>query len=173
MGVRALHVAVPHAGIVNRISWLQDAYPLAAHDRMPVKTPISFDTSVWEVFWPLSVGATLVMARPGGHRDPAYLAETIVSERVTAIDFVPSMLELFLDEPHSAQCASLTRVTVGGEALSDELAARFAASLAVPPHNLYGPTEASVDVLGWTADGARWHWACPAGMCVPMCSTGT
>jgi hypothetical protein len=43
----------------------------------------------------------------------------------------------------------------------------------VPPHNLYGPTEASVDVLGWTADGARWHWACPAGMCVPMCSTGT
>src|SRR6185369_1753250 len=94
MGVRALHVAVPHAGIVNRISWLQDAYPLAAHDRMPVKTPISFDTSVWEVFWPLSVGATLVMARPGGHRDPAYLAETIVSERVTAVDFVPSMLEL-------------------------------------------------------------------------------
>ena len=70
---------------------------------MLVKTPISFDTSVWEVFWPLSVGATLVVARPGGHRDPAYLAETIVAQRVTAVDFVPSMLELFLDEPHGRQ----------------------------------------------------------------------
>jgi thioesterase domain-containing protein/acyl carrier protein len=146
-------VAVAHAGIVNRIGWLQHAYPLTAGDRMLVKTPISFDTSVWEVFWPLSVGATLVIARPGGHRDPAYLAETIVAEQITAVDFVPSMLELFLDEPRSAQCRSLTRVTVGGEALADDLAARFGSVLGVPLHNLYGPTEAAVDVLGWTADG--------------------
>ncbi|MDX1874598.1 non-ribosomal peptide synthase/polyketide synthase [Mycolicibacterium sp. 120266] len=146
-------VAVAHAGIVNRISWLQHAYSLTAGDRMLVKTPISFDTSVWEVFWPLSVGATLVIARPGGHRDPAYLAETIVAEQITAVDFVPSMLELFLDEPRSAQCRTLTRVTVGGEALTDDLAARFGSVLGVPLHNLYGPTEAAVDVLGWTADG--------------------
>jgi amino acid adenylation domain-containing protein len=146
-------VAVPHAGIVNRIGWLQNAYPLTAGDRMLVKTPISFDTSVWEVFWPLSAGATLVVAQPGGHRDPRYLAETIASYGVTAVDFVPSMLELFLDEPLSAQCSSLTRVTVGGEALSNELAKRFTAALDVPLHNLYGPTEASVDVLGWTSDG--------------------
>jgi amino acid adenylation domain-containing protein len=146
-------VAVPHAGIVNRIAWLQHAYPLAAGDRMLVKTPVGFDTSVWEVFWPLSVGATLVVARPGGHRDPRYLAEVIVSQQVTAVDFVPSMLELFLDEPRSALCTSLTRVTVGGEALPTDLANRFAAALDVLLHNLYGPTEASVDVLGWTADG--------------------
>jgi amino acid adenylation domain-containing protein len=149
-------VAVPHAGIVNRISWLQHAYPLTAGDRMLVKTPISFDTSVWEVFWPLSAGATLVVARPGGHRDPRYLAETIVSQGVTAVDFVPSMLELFLEESRAAACTSLTRVTVGGEALSAELASRFADAFTespVPLHNLYGPTEASVDVLGWTADG--------------------
>jgi amino acid adenylation domain-containing protein/non-ribosomal peptide synthase protein (TIGR01720 family) len=147
-------VAVPQAGIVNRIAWLQHAYPLTVDDRMLVKTPISFDTSVWEVFWPMSVGATLVVARPGGHRDPGYLAETIVSQRVTAVDFVPSMLELFLEDPRAAQCTSLTRVTVGGEALSSELVAQFAKALGadVPLHNLYGPTEASVDVLGWTAD---------------------
>ncbi|WP_029115226.1 non-ribosomal peptide synthase/polyketide synthase [Mycobacterium sp. URHB0044] len=149
-------VAVPHAGITNRISWLQHAYPLTADDRMLVKTPISFDTSVWEVFWPLSVRATLVVARPGGHRDPGYLADVIVSHGVTAVDFVPSMLELFLEEPRSGECRSLTRVTVGGEALSAEVANRFTVTFGtagVPLHNLYGPTEASVDVLGWTADG--------------------
>lgn len=148
-------VAVPHTGITNRIAWLQHAYPLTGEDRMLVKTPISFDTSVWEVFWPLGVGATLVVARPGGHRDPRYLADVIAAHRVTAVDFVPSMLELFLEEAATEQCASLTRVTVGGEALSTELATRFAGAFgsAVPLHNLYGPTEASVDVLGWTADG--------------------
>jgi amino acid adenylation domain-containing protein/non-ribosomal peptide synthase protein (TIGR01720 family) len=147
-------VAVPHAGIVNRIAWLQHAYPLDGTDRMLVKTPISFDTSVWELFWPLSTGATLVIARPGGHRDPAYLADLIRREGVTAVDFVPSMLEVFLDEPGAGRCASLTRVTVGGEALSAEVAHRFARTCpGTPLHNLYGPTEASVDVLGWTADG--------------------
>ncbi|WP_246600280.1 amino acid adenylation domain-containing protein [Skermania piniformis] len=146
-------VAVAHAGIVNRIGWLQHAYPLGAGDRMLVKTPIGFDVSVPEVFWPLSAGATLIVARPDGHRDPAYLAELIGSHAVTAVDFVPSMLELFLDEPRAAHCRSLKQVTVGGEALRPELAARFAATLDVPLHNLYGPTEASVDVLAWTADG--------------------
>ncbi|MGE2713078.1 non-ribosomal peptide synthase/polyketide synthase [Mycolicibacterium litorale] len=147
-------VAIPHAGIVNRIAWLQHAYPLDHGDRMLVKTPIGFDTSVWEVFWPLSVGAALVVARPGGHREPAYLADLITAESVTAVDFVPSMLELFLDEPAAAGCASLSRVTVGGEALTADLVRRFERVLpATPLHNLYGPTEASVDVLAWTADG--------------------
>jgi amino acid adenylation domain-containing protein/non-ribosomal peptide synthase protein (TIGR01720 family) len=148
-------VANTHAGITNRIAWLQHAYPLTPGDRMLVKTPISFDTSVWEVFWPLSVGAAVVIARPGGHRDPRYLAETIAAQRVTAVDFVPSMLELFLDDIDGQDCRTLERVTVGGEALTDDLAARFATVFGptVPLHNLYGPTEAAVDVLGWTADG--------------------
>ncbi len=82
-------VAVPHAGIVNRISWLQHAYPLDTTDRMLVKTPISFDTSVWEVFWPLHAGATAVIARPGGHRDPAYLADIVVRQHITAVTSSP------------------------------------------------------------------------------------
>ncbi|MBS1695714.1 MAG: non-ribosomal peptide synthase/polyketide synthase [Actinobacteria bacterium] len=145
-------VAIPHAGIVNRITWLQHAYPLHPGDRMLIKTPISFDTSVWEIFWPLSTGATAVIAQPGGHRDPHYLAHTITTHHITAIDFVPSMLEAFLDEPHAAHCTTLTRVTVGGEALPTPLAHRFTTTLPIPLHNLYGPTETSVDALGWTAD---------------------
>ncbi len=64
-------VVVPHAGIVNRLTWMQAAYGLGASDRVLQKTPVSFDVSVWELFWPLLVGARLVMARPGGHQDPA------------------------------------------------------------------------------------------------------
>ena len=70
-----------HRGIVNRLLWMQRRYRLAAGDRVLQKTPFSFDVSVWELFWPLLAGARLVMARPGGHRDPAYLLATIAEQR--------------------------------------------------------------------------------------------
>ncbi|MBC3388001.1 AMP-binding protein, partial [Pseudomonas sp. SWRI179] len=66
-----------HGAVVNRLLWMQDEYALTAADAVLQKTPFSFDVSVWEFFWPLFSGARLVMARPGGHRDPAYLREVI------------------------------------------------------------------------------------------------
>ena len=71
-----------HQGIVNRLLWMQDAYPLTPADRVLQKTPFSFDVSVWEFFWPLLTGASLVVARPGGHRDGAYLAQLIAQEKM-------------------------------------------------------------------------------------------
>ncbi|WP_268744757.1 non-ribosomal peptide synthetase [Amycolatopsis decaplanina] len=136
-------VVVPHEGIVNRLLWMQDEYGLAADDRVLQKTPSSFDVSVWEFFWPLLTGATLVVARPDGHRDPRYLEELIRDQRITTLHFVPSMLEAFLaGEP---RWHGVRRVLCSGEALPPELAAR----VDVPLYNLYGPTEASVDVTSW------------------------
>ncbi|MEU9347336.1 non-ribosomal peptide synthase/polyketide synthase [Streptomyces sp. NPDC048278] len=140
-------VVVPHAGIVNRLLWMQDAYRLGADDRVLQKTPAGFDVSVWEFFWPLITGATLVVARPEGHQDPAYLAELIREQAVTTAHFVPSMLRAFLDEPAAASCTGLRRVMCSGEALPAPSAARFRRLLPdTRLHNLYGPTEASVDV---------------------------
>ncbi|WP_085679522.1 MULTISPECIES: non-ribosomal peptide synthetase [unclassified Pseudomonas] len=85
-----------HAGVVNRLLWMQDAYQLGADDVVLQKTPFSFDVSVWEFLWPLQTGARLVMARPGGHRDPEYLRQIIQDERITTLHFVPSMLDVFL-----------------------------------------------------------------------------
>ncbi|AWW43512.1 amino acid adenylation domain-containing protein [Streptomyces cadmiisoli] len=143
-------VVVAHEGIVNRLAWMQEMCPINASDQVLQKTPFGFDVSVWEFFWPLLEGATLVVARPDGHRDPAYLAELISREQITVTHFVPSMLRMFLTEPAAANCGGLRAVVCSGEALPAELAARFGAVLpGVPLHNLYGPTEASVDVTAW------------------------
>ena len=151
-------VAVPHGGVVNRLAWMQGEYGLGAGDRVLQKTPFGFDVSVWEFFWPLTQGAVLVVARPGGHRDPGYLAEVIVRERITVTHFVPSMLRVFLSGPAAGACTGLRVVFCSGEALSPGLRDEFAGLLDVPLHNLYGPTEASVDVTAWPcragADGA-------------------
>ncbi|MFK0310310.1 amino acid adenylation domain-containing protein [Pseudomonas sp. NPDC090233] len=138
-----------HAGVVNRLLWMQDAYGLGADDVVLQKTPFSFDVSVWEFLWPLQTGARLVMARPGGHRDPQYLREVIRRERVTTLHFVPSMLDVFLAHGE-ASADRLKRVLCSGEALPGSLVRRFHAQLpTVELHNLYGPTEAAVDVSAW------------------------
>jgi amino acid adenylation domain-containing protein len=145
-------VVVAHAGVVNRLAWMQGMYPLRSGDRVLQKTPFGFDVSVWEFFWPLLEGAALVVARPGGHRDPGYLAGLIQGERVTVAHFVPSMLRVFLGEESAGSCTGLRMVFCSGEALPAELAARFAGVLPAALHNLYGPTEASVDVTAWPCE---------------------
>ena len=79
-------VAVPHGGVANRLVWMTHAYGVTADERVMQKTPYSFDVSVWELFWPLISGATLVMAKPGGHQDVAYMAGLIP---VVLVDSVP------------------------------------------------------------------------------------
>ncbi|NKQ55823.1 amino acid adenylation domain-containing protein [Amycolatopsis sp. K13G38] len=126
-------VVVSHRAIVNRLLWMQHEYGLGAGDRVLQKTPSSFDVSVWEFFWPLITGATLVVARPGGHKDPDYLAGVIEREGVTTVHFVPSMLRVYGDRPLPG------RVICSGEVLAEDIARPGM-------HNLYGPTEAAVDV---------------------------
>ena len=140
-----------HRGLVNRLCWMQDAYQLDQHDVVLQKTPLSFDVSVWEFFWPLQTGARLVMARPDGHKDPAYLVESIGRNNITTLHFVPSMLQAFLRCVSQPECPSLVRAMCSGEALSATLARRFQDLLPTAAlHNLYGPTEAAVDVTAWT-----------------------
>ncbi len=139
-----------HEGVCNRLLWMQKRYRLTPADAVLQKTPFSFDVSVWEFFWPLLAGARLVLARPGGHRDPAYLAGLIRDEKVTVCHFVPSMLRAFLREPGlEGSCVSLRDVVCSGEALPYELQEAFFARLPSRLHNLYGPTEAAVDVTFW------------------------
>ncbi len=157
-------VMVPHAGIRNRLLWMQSAYRLGADERVLQKTPFSFDVSVWELFWPLAVGACLVVAKPDGHRDPSYLAATIRERKITTLHFVPSMLRAFLDSPDLGELPSLQRVMCSGEALTPDLVERFRRRFeGVELHNLYGPTEASVDVT---------FWPCPPTGPVPLVPIG-
>jgi len=156
-------VMVTHAAIANRLRWMQDAFPLTAEDRVLQKTPLTFDVSLWELFWPLLAGAVMVLARPGGHRDRAYLSDAIRRHRVTTVHFVPSLLADFLEEPAARECRSLRRVFSSGEALPADLARRCLATLDAELHNLYGPTEAAVDVTWWPCRRGDGEPAVPIG----------
>jgi amino acid adenylation domain-containing protein len=138
-----------HGGLINRLAWMQERFQLEPESRVLHKTPYGFDVSVWELLWPFMVGATLVLAEPGGHRDPAYLRRRIAEAGVRVVHFVPSMLEMFLEQPGLEALTSLRHVIASGEALSRELVDRFHRRLGAELHNLYGPTEAHIDVSAW------------------------
>lgn len=145
-------VMVPHRGIINRLLWMQAEYKLTALDRVLQKTPFTFDVSVWEFFWPLFSGACLIVAKPEGHQDSAYLVELIREQGITTLHFVPSMLQIFVEESQVQTCTSLRLVFCSGEALPFELQERFFEISQAQLHNLYGPTEASVDVTYWSCE---------------------
>ncbi|GAB08435.1 putative non-ribosomal peptide synthetase [Gordonia araii NBRC 100433] len=142
-------VTLSHRAVLNRLWWGLDEIAWNADDVIVQKTPYTFDCSVTELFAPFLVGATLVVARPGGHADPRYLADLIATERVTSVHFVPSMLAVFLDVVDDEQMARLTdlrHVSATGEALPPAVAAEVLDRLDVDLWNLYGPTEAAVEI---------------------------
>nr|WP_323073551.1 non-ribosomal peptide synthetase [Mycetohabitans endofungorum] len=140
-----------HRALINRLTWMQQAYGLTPDDRVLQKTSFSFDVSVWEFFWTLLNGATLVMAAPDTHKDPSALSDIIRQQYITTAHFVPSMLSTFLHSACIRRCTSVKRLICSGEALP---AASVRLCQTLLPHaqlyNLYGPTEAAIDVTAWT-----------------------
>ncbi|WP_434524824.1 amino acid adenylation domain-containing protein [Photorhabdus asymbiotica] len=148
-----------HIGVVNRIFWMQQAYPLCESDRVLQKTPYVFDVSVWELLWANWTGACIVVASPEIHKDPQALHTLIARENITHLHFVPSMLGAFnqhLSEINQRIPSCVKCVFASGEALTEATVTQFkdVSAQQTELHNLYGPTEASVDVTAYDCSSA-------------------
>lgn len=147
-----------HYGLYNRLAWMQENFPIGPGDKVLQKTNYAFDVSVWEFLWPLIQGAVLVVAEPGGHLDPGYMARLIAAEHITIMHFVPSMFQLFLADqrvsgPNARALTSLRAVFCSGEALPWSQVEQFhQLGLKARLFNLYGPTEAAIDVTVWDCE---------------------
>jgi amino acid adenylation domain-containing protein len=152
-------VAIEHRSLCNHVLWLQSADALGAADAALLRASIGFDFSVMELFWPLAAGARLILARPGGEADMAYLASLIETQRITLLMCVPTLLAALLEQPDvEKRCAGLRGITSGGEAMSPALLRRCLSRLpAVTLHNLYGPTEITIGCTSWTCSGTEKH----------------
>ncbi|MGP9766974.1 amino acid adenylation domain-containing protein [Halomonas sp. AOP13-D3-9] len=163
--------AIRHEALTNCMVWMQETYQLIDTDAVLHKAPFGFDVSVWEIFWPLSVGARLVIAQPGDHRDPERIIELIQRHGVTTLNFVPSMLKAFLAYPDVKAKTRLKHIMCGGEAVPATLQQDVAECLeGANLHDLYGPTETTIHVTHWWCRGDA-HRQIPIGR--PISSTRT
>jgi amino acid adenylation domain-containing protein len=144
-------VMISRDALVNHMHWMQETFRFSKADSVIQKTPVSFDASVWEIFAPLLAGGRLIVARPQGHRDSAYLSRLIQDQEATVLQLVPSMLQEMLQEKAFTACTTLRLVFCGGEALPADLLQKFYVRFrcAPPLWNLYGPTEATIDATCW------------------------
>jgi amino acid adenylation domain-containing protein len=143
-------VACSHDGWVNRLQWMQRSHGLRPGEAVLQKTTLTFDDSAVEVLWPLLNGGVVALLAPGLHRDPRAIIDAAVRHRVVHLQFVPSMLELFLDTLTPADLtglAALRSVLSSGEALRPELLRRFRELFGdrVFLENTWGATEVSID----------------------------
>ena len=144
--------AIRHSALHSCMAWMQGIYKLTRADTVLHKAPFGFDVSVWELFWPMTSGARLVVANPGDHRDPARLVELIQRHQVTTLNFVPSMLQAFLAHKGIETSTRLRHIICGGEAMPAETQKETLERLhGAGLQNLYGPTETTIHVT---------HWAC-------------
>ena len=147
-------VMIEHHSVMNRLGWMQNAYPLTHSDVLVQKTPVTFDVSVWELFWWSFVGASLVLPPIGAEKEPEKLVVAIKTYNITVIHFVPSMFGVFLGfldiRKEQDKIRSLRNIFLSGEALPPDMVNDFRKVMNSYPNpemiNLYGPTEATVDV---------------------------
>lgn len=140
-------VVVRHRALASCMAWMWETFHLTPMDTVLHKAPLSFDVSVWEIFFPLTAGARLALAAPGEHRDPQRVAELVHEYQVSTISFVPAMLKAFLQQEETRNLSSLKHVMCGGEAVPAELYQDMVRKIrGAELHNLYGPTETTIHV---------------------------
>lgn len=139
-----------HAGLINRMLWMKDLLKPDKRDAVLQKTSISFDVSLWEFLLPLISGSKLVMAPPKVQRDPYNILEIIIKFHVSIVHFVPSMLNMFINNINLQCCVGILKhIVCSGEELPKWLADICLRKIKCNLYNLYGPTEAAIDVTYW------------------------
>lgn len=156
-------VTVTHRPLTEYFNWFRAEYRVSGSDRVLQVGSPSFDVSIGEIFGILSCGGRLVIPRPGGLTDVAYLTDLLNNEAVTSMHMVPSLLGLILSLPGVTQWKSLRRVPVGGEALPGPVADKFHATFDASLHNFYGPTEAVINASRYKVRGIQGTRTVPIG----------
>ncbi|MCP4153294.1 MAG: amino acid adenylation domain-containing protein, partial [bacterium] len=165
-------VLIDHAAIINTLTAMNEKYPLTAADAYLMKTAYSFDVSTNELFgWFLGGGRTVVL-KNGDEKNPDKIISAIEKERITHINFVPSMLGQFMEilagEPRTmTKLPTLKYIFSAGEALSPLIVEKFeTCNLRCRLENIYGPTEAAVYASWYSL--SDWSVKEPASVSVPI-----
>jgi amino acid adenylation domain-containing protein/non-ribosomal peptide synthase protein (TIGR01720 family) len=141
-------ILLEQRGLVNVIGSTQHAYSLGPDDAMLFVTPYYFDASILDLFWPLAVGARIVIAAGVDAKSPQRISQLICAHSVTVLQTVPIMLDALVEARENnqiADLASLRLIICGSAPLGRHLRDRFIRAFTCSLANHYGPTEVTVD----------------------------
>ena len=139
-------VQVPHGAVMNFLHSMAKRPGLQSSDRLLAVTTLSFDIAVLELYLPLVVGATTVIASREASADGRALVELMQRHDINIMQATPSTWRLLLG--CQWQGNEKFKVLCGGEAFPRDLAESLLEKVG-EVWNMYGPTETTVWSTCW------------------------
>lgn len=163
-----------HGGLLNRFLAMSRRFGAAGDDVVLQNSRHVFDSSIWQLLWPLTSGSQVVIPTAGKLLDLHFTIALFEKYRITMTDFVPSIFNALVelieaDRDLIPRLGSLRRLLIGGEEIGARAVQKFRGWL--PRCNItntYGPTEASIGCVFHEVcdkDG----WAIPIGRPIDNC----
>lgn len=142
-------VVVENRNVTNTVKDLDRRFPLGKEDVYLFKTSITFDISGTEIYGWIVGDGKLCILNDGEERDVFAILDAIQDYQVTHINFVPSMLKVFVDclenKENKQKIKNLKWIFTGGEAIDQGLVDKFLKlRVNTKLENVYGPTEATM-----------------------------
>ncbi|WP_040951501.1 non-ribosomal peptide synthetase, partial [Gorillibacterium massiliense] len=159
-----------HKAIVNRLLWHQDTFRAQPNDVILQRTTVCFDDSIIELFWPLRHGACMSIVMKDMVADSYRLLAHIRRERISYLQFVPSLFGLLLGAMQDMPAAEwadipVRTIIVSGEPLPVSYVNQWFDMIPQGTRiaNLYGATEAAVDTTAFIMENKPTgiHVGCP------------
>ncbi|TWI84569.1 non-ribosomal peptide synthetase, partial [Chitinophaga japonensis] len=160
-------VVVPHQGITNRFLWMNGHFGTASATAVLRTTRHIFDSSVWQLYWPLINGGKTVIPEEDIPFNLQYFTRLLQDHAISMTDFVPSLFNELVNELQQGEgrhdLHSLQHIVIGGEAITVSAVNRFRECYpGIRLTNLYGPTEASIGCVYFELE-AHHYVAIPIG----------
>jgi amino acid adenylation domain-containing protein len=130
-------VTIEHHAATNHMHWSSSAFGVGVGSRCSCIASFGFDASVWELWPPLCVGATVVLADANATRDPDSTLRWWQTNEIHVGFLATPLAELtFAQRIHKPE---LQHLLVGGDRLRTRVKRQSYALV-----NNYGPTETTV-----------------------------
>jgi len=142
-------VMVEHRQVNNCISWMQDKFALQQQAIVINRTDLTFDPSVWEIFWPLYIGAEVRILDTHQRKDAEFLIRIMTGEPQSTMMYCPATLvnimTYLLNIRAEKSCLKLPWLIIGAEPISMEVVKDFYKYFSGRIVNTYGPTECTIN----------------------------
>jgi amino acid adenylation domain-containing protein/thioester reductase-like protein len=142
-----------HGGLANRLRFMTRWFGATGDDVVLQNSKHTFDSSLWQLLWPLITGGRTVLPAAGEFLNLQLTIDTIAEHQVTTTDFVSSIFNALVamvdgNEPALRKLASLRYLIVGSEEINARAVQRMRAMLpGLAITNGYGPTETTIGMV--------------------------
>lgn len=148
-------IPIQYQAVVSLLYSIQNLYGLHSQDKTFLLTPISFDASILEIYWPLCFGGQIVIPANGFNKTAENIWQNLSTYHITLLQTVPILLnELSLFKlMHPVEIFLALRLVIcGGSYLTRANLQQAKKVFNCKIANHYGPTEVTVDALTFDGD---------------------